>query len=335
MFGDKLKKLRQNINMTQEELADKLNVSRPAVSKWETEKGYPSLESLKDIADLFEISIDELISDEDIKIKKKIDVKVRRRIVIIFAAIVIIIAGIWFFRTYIYGVPVDEYVTDIEITETHTFKEPGEPVSRATDYRITCEFWDSSLYVYGHHKIKETEQGYELIVYGVKPSVFNEEKRFTFDVYLDRSVLRINNIYRIYPEGTIAGDENWIRYEKLYWLRGTRMADKEAVEEIISLMEIDRYVLPYDFVIYETSIDFNFEECTSLIDFSNRKRKADYLSTLFFLIEDIEDVYLTMHLNDEKIESWMPKTIEIENKIEVKSLIADNPKVLENIFRKY
>ena len=191
------------------------------------------------------------------------------------------------------------------------------------------------MYVYGHHKIKETEQGYELIVYGVKPSVFNEEKRFTFDVYLDRSVLRINNIYRIYPEGTITGDENWIRYEKLYWLRGTRMTDKEAVEKIISLMEIDRYVLPYDFVIYETSIDFNFEECTSLIDFSNRKRKADYLCTFFFLIEDIEDIYITMHLNDERIESWMPKTIKSDNKTEVKSLIADNPKILENILRTY
>lgn len=336
MFGEKLKKLRQNIDMTQEELADKLNVSRPAVSKWETGKGYPSLESLKDIADLFGISIDELISDEDIKIKKKIGVKVRRRTIIILTAIVLIIAGIWFFRAYIYGVPVDEYVTDIEITETHTFKEPGEPVSRATDYRITCEFWDSSLYVYGHHKIKETEQGYELIVYGVKPSVFNEEKRFTFDIYLDRSVLRINNIYRIYPEGTIAGDENWIRYEKLYWLRGTRMADKESVEEIITLMEIDRYILPYEVEIYDSSLNFNFEENESPGEFLYRYIVVNnYFETLFVLIEDLERVDYTLHVGKEQYTREINHVQQLPGgQWEIISLKADNPKIIETIFRK-
>lgn len=67
MFSDKLKELRTSNNMTQEELASKLYVTRNAVSKWETGKGYPSIDSLKDISKLFNISIDELINDKDIK----------------------------------------------------------------------------------------------------------------------------------------------------------------------------------------------------------------------------------------------------------------------------
>ena len=46
-FGQKLKKLRTENNLTQEELAEALFVTRTAVSKWETDKGYPGIDSLK------------------------------------------------------------------------------------------------------------------------------------------------------------------------------------------------------------------------------------------------------------------------------------------------
>ena len=52
--------------MTQEQLAEKLYVSRTAVSKWESGKGYPNIESLKCIADVFGITIDELLSGEEL-----------------------------------------------------------------------------------------------------------------------------------------------------------------------------------------------------------------------------------------------------------------------------
>ena len=74
-FCDKLKKLRKDNNLTQEEFAEKIFVTRTAVSKWETGNGYPSLESLKLIADLFQMKIDELLSDDDIENKKLLDKK--------------------------------------------------------------------------------------------------------------------------------------------------------------------------------------------------------------------------------------------------------------------
>jgi len=65
-FGEKIQKLRSQNNWTQEQLAEKLYVSRTAVSKWESGKGYPNIDLLKDIAKLFNKTIDELLSSEEI-----------------------------------------------------------------------------------------------------------------------------------------------------------------------------------------------------------------------------------------------------------------------------
>jgi transcriptional regulator with XRE-family HTH domain len=52
-FGEKLQELRKNKDMTQEELAEALYVSRTAISKWESGRGYPSIDSLKEISRFF------------------------------------------------------------------------------------------------------------------------------------------------------------------------------------------------------------------------------------------------------------------------------------------
>jgi len=63
-FCKKLQELRKSRGLTQEELAEALYVSRTAVSKWESCKGYPSIDSLKDISTYFSVSIDDLLSGE-------------------------------------------------------------------------------------------------------------------------------------------------------------------------------------------------------------------------------------------------------------------------------
>jgi len=63
-FGEKLQELRKAKGLTQEELAEGLYVSRTAVSKWESGRGYPSIDSLKEISAYFSVSIDELLSGE-------------------------------------------------------------------------------------------------------------------------------------------------------------------------------------------------------------------------------------------------------------------------------
>lgn len=61
-FNEKLQLLRKNKGITQEELADELYVSRTAISKWESGRGYPNIESLKEISKYFSVSIDDLLS---------------------------------------------------------------------------------------------------------------------------------------------------------------------------------------------------------------------------------------------------------------------------------
>ena len=65
-FCEKLQELRKSKALTQEELAEVLYVSRTAISKWESGRGYPSIDSLKEISGYFSVSIDDLLSAEKI-----------------------------------------------------------------------------------------------------------------------------------------------------------------------------------------------------------------------------------------------------------------------------
>ena len=65
-FNEKLRELRKARSLTQEELAAALFVSRTAISKWESGRGYPSLDSLKELSRYFSVSLDELIGSEEI-----------------------------------------------------------------------------------------------------------------------------------------------------------------------------------------------------------------------------------------------------------------------------
>ena len=64
MFGDKLKKLRIARGMNQEELAGKLGVSQKTISSWETNRTEPTMGTVQAIADMFQVTTDELIMDD-------------------------------------------------------------------------------------------------------------------------------------------------------------------------------------------------------------------------------------------------------------------------------
>lgn len=60
-FGENLKKLRKEKQLSQESLADKLNISRQAVSKWESNSSYPDMNNLIQLKDIFNVTLDEMI----------------------------------------------------------------------------------------------------------------------------------------------------------------------------------------------------------------------------------------------------------------------------------
>ena len=63
-FAEKLKSARKAAGMSQEALAEKLGVSRQAVTKWETDRGIPDIENMIVISNLFGITVDEFLSQE-------------------------------------------------------------------------------------------------------------------------------------------------------------------------------------------------------------------------------------------------------------------------------
>ncbi|GAB1810725.1 helix-turn-helix domain-containing protein [Priestia megaterium] len=71
-LGDQLQRLREEKNMSREELAQQINVSRQAVYKWENNKGYPDIQNLLRLSEIYETTIDELIKN-DPTLQRKID----------------------------------------------------------------------------------------------------------------------------------------------------------------------------------------------------------------------------------------------------------------------
>lgn len=96
-LNKQIKKYRMEANLSQEELADKIFVSRQTISNWENDKSYPDVKSLLLISEVFQISLDNLIKGDLEKMKKEIDAqeyaKFQRDSIIftiLFAAILIL-----------------------------------------------------------------------------------------------------------------------------------------------------------------------------------------------------------------------------------------------------
>ena len=118
-FGEKIQKLRNEKKWTQEQLAEKLYVSRTAVSKWESGKGYPNIDSLKDIAKLFNKTIDELLSSEEIIdiAKKENTTNIKRTNNLIYGLLDII--SILFIFLPLYAQKTESFVYSVSLISTN------------------------------------------------------------------------------------------------------------------------------------------------------------------------------------------------------------------------
>ncbi len=119
-FNKKLQQLRAQKNLTQEQLAEQLYVSRTAISKWESGKGYPNIESLKSISKIFSVSIDELLSGE--KLISIAQTENRSNIKKIYGYIsgILDVLAIAFIVLPIYGEPQGNYVYHVNLlSNTH------------------------------------------------------------------------------------------------------------------------------------------------------------------------------------------------------------------------
>ena len=117
-FNEKLQELRKNKGLTQEELAEALFVSRAAISKWESGRGYPNLDSLKEISRYFSVTIDDLICSEEIITAAEDEKRacIKKYTVLICCALDIFMALLLFLPVFGNGADTPASLTLYEIT---------------------------------------------------------------------------------------------------------------------------------------------------------------------------------------------------------------------------
>lgn len=98
MLSEKLKQLRNESGLTQEQVAEKLNCTRSAIARWETDKGIPDITNLIAISELYNVTIDELIKDnEKVEQKVKADSKAKKWHLLVIIYLIAIVTYIAYF----------------------------------------------------------------------------------------------------------------------------------------------------------------------------------------------------------------------------------------------
>ena len=119
-FNQKLQKLRKEKGLTQEELAQKLFVSRTAISKWESAKGYPNIDSLKEISKFFSVTIDELLSgDEIVSIAEEDNKEKQNNLKNMVSGLLDVCVATFFFMP-IFGQRVDDIANEVSLLSLTT-----------------------------------------------------------------------------------------------------------------------------------------------------------------------------------------------------------------------
>lgn len=103
-FGEKLKQLREEKGMTQQKIAEKLYVTRQAVSRWECGARYPDLLTAKKIAQILDVSMDELLSGEELKQNVEKEPVLAKPIENIVQTVLYTIAAVAFLLISIFGI---------------------------------------------------------------------------------------------------------------------------------------------------------------------------------------------------------------------------------------
>lgn len=140
-IGDKIKNIRKERSLTQEEFARQFHVTRQTVSNWENNKNYPDMETLRQISDAFGLSFDTLLKD-DSEFLKQIDqtsrfADRRKRMILILAAFLCVLTTAWII--YLSAIPKttddgSRINTDTDIRMLVDL--PGETPSRAITYTM-------------------------------------------------------------------------------------------------------------------------------------------------------------------------------------------------------
>lgn len=183
-FSDKLKKLRLSKNLTQVQLAKLVYVSRSAISKWEQNRGFPNIDALQRISEIFEISIDELLSEKELKILEVMDnkkINVQRRIIIFLSILTSI---------FLTGV--------ITLTVMYHPRTISNYIKSNSNNFVKIEIVNYDGFIVDIEKNKMNDFLNEILSIKIIPSYIFVQKQissYTVNLYYDKGVYELNNYY--------------------------------------------------------------------------------------------------------------------------------------------
>ncbi|WP_106786266.1 helix-turn-helix domain-containing protein [Brochothrix thermosphacta] len=139
-IGEKIKEKRSSMNLTQQELAAQLNVSRSTVSNWEVGRNYPDIEMIVNISNLLDVSLDVLLKGDDQVVAKiandtKIRKKQSRRILLLSLLItLIIISSLYIYLTFysMQTITGEDQIKNITVTDKDSLIVKLNPPSYRT-----------------------------------------------------------------------------------------------------------------------------------------------------------------------------------------------------------
>lgn len=183
-FSDKLKKLRLSKNLTQAQLAKLVYVSRSAIAKWEQNRGFPNIDALQRISEIFEISIDELLSEKELKILEVMDnkkINVQRRIIIFLSIL-----------TSIFLIVV------ITLTVMYHPRTISNYIKSNSNNFVKIEIVNYDGIIVDIEKNKMNDFLNEILSIKIIPSYIFVQKQissYTVNLYYDNGVYELNNYY--------------------------------------------------------------------------------------------------------------------------------------------
>lgn len=218
MFKDELVELRKQNNDTQESLAKKLNVSRSLVAKWEQNRAYPSNEDLDNIAKVYNVNYEELMSDKELKkiygivlknSKKKNLIIMILSMVFSLLTIILVIINLIPNKKYIY---MDENEVNTELVPYKNIVNEIEVVSDFVGESEKCSFMKSENFYtwewFQMYRYKLTDKSsiyyfhYMLDITPGYVAYFNDHSEFKKDALLNEVEIRISlsntEVYPIY-----------------------------------------------------------------------------------------------------------------------------------------
>lgn len=207
-FGKILAKMRKEKNMTQEELAEKLNVSSKTISKWETGTSIPDIVTLDSIAKYFKISFHDLLDlclSEESSIESEINLRmkkytraVKKKMIFITLLIASIYSGIYYCLKLYYKPEVFDLISDNNLLEVS-----GTYLDSPIDSKVVINS------IYCHESVNNMEietKSYKIYVYDENDNLLlqgeriNDKPRKINDMLMDENLvfdkrLKSNNIF--------------------------------------------------------------------------------------------------------------------------------------------